>query len=99
MNINVQFVDTRKIASVEELVNEKLTHLEAKYDFITNSAVFLKEEKHEGDRSHVCEVRLSVPGPQLFASSNETFFEKAVARTFEDLQKQLQKYKEKIQRH
>ena len=63
MNINVQFVDTRKIASVEELVNEKLTQLEAKYDFITNAAVFLKEEKHEGDRSHVCEVRLSVPLP------------------------------------
>lgn len=97
MNIEIQFVNTRKIDSVEELIRQKLKDLSAKYDYITNAAVFIKEEKHPNERDHVCEIRLSVPGPQLFASSHETLFEKAVVNTIEDLERQLKKHKEKMQ--
>lgn len=99
MNIEIQFVNTRKIASVEELIRQKLNDLNKKYDFITNAAVFIKEEKHPNERNHVCEIRLSVPGPQLYASSHETLFEKAAVNTIDDLERQLRKQKEKMQRH
>ena len=99
MNIEIRFVHAVQNDSLEEQVQEKLHNLERKYDWITNAAVFLKDEKHPNEENYVCEIRLSVPGPQLFASSNEVNFHKAINSTIQQLSTQLEKHKTKMVSH
>lgn len=99
MKIEIQFVHAVHSDSLVEQVTEKLQNLEQKYDWITNAAVFLKSEKHPNEENFVCEIRLSVPGPQIFASSNEINFNKAINSTIQQLSGQLSKKKEKFTAH
>lgn len=95
MNVDIQFVHTEKNSELEAHVNDKLNHLVTKYDSITQAAVFIREEKHPEGRDYQCEIRLSVPGPQLFAESHEVNFHKAINETISDLSTQLEKKKDK----
>lgn len=99
MNIEIRFVHAVQNDSLETQVTEKLQALERKYDWITNAAVFLKDEKHPNEENYVCEIKLSVPGPQLFASSNEVNFNKAINNTIQQLGVQLEKLKAKMVAH
>lgn len=99
MNIEMQFVDTPAIDTVEELVRKKLGKLKDRYNWITNAAVFFKVEPQEQAKKSICEVRLSVPGPQLFASAQESSFEKAFSFVAKQLEVQLEKHKDKMTRH
>lgn len=99
MNIEIRFVHAVQNDSLEVQVTEKLHKLEEKYDWITNAAVFFKDEKHPNEENYVCEIRLSIPGPQLFASSNEVNFHKAINNTIQQLSVQLEKQKSKMVSH
>ncbi|HZJ37050.1 MAG TPA: HPF/RaiA family ribosome-associated protein [Gillisia sp.] len=44
-------------------------------------------------------MKLSVPGPQIFAESNEESFEAAIAETVSDLERQLSKRKAQMKSH
>lgn len=97
MNIETRFVHAKRSESLEKHVSEKLGRLHNKYDWITNAAVFLKEEKHPESKNFECEIRLSVPGPQLFAQANDTSFNKAINKAIGEIGSQLEKKKEKMQ--
>lgn len=97
MNIDIQFVHAVQNDSLVDQVNDKLGRLNAKYDWITNAAVFLKEEKHPQGKDYECEIRLSVPGPQIFAKAAEINFNKAINEAVSDLSVQLEKKKDKMQ--
>lgn len=99
MNIEIRFVQAVQNDNLEERVKEKLDKLVGKYEWITNAAVFLKTEKHPNEENYVCEIRLSVPGPQIFASSNETNFNTAINSTIQQLSVQLEKQKAKMLAH
>ncbi|MBD3637777.1 MAG: HPF/RaiA family ribosome-associated protein [Crocinitomicaceae bacterium] len=97
MEIEIQFIRARKNDSLESQVHDKLERLGNKYDWITKAVVFLKEEKHPQGKDYECEMRLSVPGPQIFAQSQEVNFNKAINETIHDLGMQLEKKKDKMQ--
>jgi ribosome-associated translation inhibitor RaiA len=58
----------------------------------------LKLEKSDITANKVCEIRLAVPGNDLFATSQCTTFEEAVNETIEALQKQIRKLKTKFEK-
>ena len=93
MIIIIQFVHMEKISSAEAIVKEKLENLKVKFDDIIRAEVFFKEEKADVEKGKICEVRLSLPGPRIHASSNESSFQAAIAETIRDLKKQLDKRK------
>ena len=97
MNIEINFVHAQRSEKSEEHVTAKLNGLYEKYDWMTNAAVFLKEEKHDNDENCECEIRLSVPGPQLFAKAHNDNFFKAINSVIDELGIQLQKKKSKMQ--
>ena len=96
MNIEIQFVGFKKSESLEDQINKKLGKLSDRYNWITNAAVFLKQENSNEDKNCSCDIRLSVPGPQLFAESTEVNFNAAINETISDLSVQLEKKKEKM---
>ncbi len=93
MDIIVQFVHADKNSAIETQVKEKLEDLKSKFDFIIRAEVFFKEEKADIEKGKICDIRLSLPGPRVHASSNESSFHAAVAETIRDLEKQLNKRK------
>ncbi len=99
MKVNIQFVQTTQKKWAEELVNQKLDDLGQKYDWIIGADVFFKEEKDTDGKGKICDIRLSLPGPRIFASSDEDNFEASVAETIRDLEVQLKKRKAQMSTH
>ena len=99
MTIDIQFIQMPTSESMNTFVTEKLNKLAKKYDWIIRADVFFKSENDPARKGKICEIRLSAPGPRLFAKSNEEFFEKAVINTVLELEKQLKKRKETFQKH
>ncbi|MBN1634374.1 MAG: HPF/RaiA family ribosome-associated protein [Ignavibacteria bacterium] len=99
METIIQFVQTEKNNATENLVKDKLENLSERYDWLIRADVFFKEEKGTYGKGKICDIRLSCPGPRIFASSNEDSFENAVAETIRDLEVQLKKRKSEMRSH
>lgn len=95
MNIRVQSIhfnaDKKLLAFIEKKV-EKLTHF---YDRILGCDVVLKLENASDTFSKISELRIAVPGYDLFAKEQRKTFEEGVDCGIESLKKQLEKHKEK----
>ena len=99
MQTRVQFVNMPTSESLEEFINEKITTLPRKYNWLIKAEVKIKEENDPTPKGKVCEMELSAPGPRIFASSNEESFEAAVMETIKDLDRQLQRRKGSMRPH
>ena len=99
MKATVQFIDMEKSPYVEELLRKKLNKLFDRYEWIQRAQVFYKIEKASVGKGKICEIRLSVPGPRIFASSDEESFEKATDETIKDLRRQLKTRKSDLYPH
>ncbi|MBT2159714.1 ribosome hibernation-promoting factor, HPF/YfiA family [Zobellia barbeyronii] len=99
MQIIYEYHDVSASGRLEGLVKEKLEKLEHKYDFVHRADVFFKKENRSDDQEMFCDIRLSMPGPRIFASSNAETFEAAMSKTVRDLQDQLRKVKDKMSAH
>ena len=99
MKTEIRYVHAVQNDRVEAQLTEKLSSLQKKYDWVSKAAVFFKDEKHPNEENYVCEIRLSVPGQQLFASANEVNFNKAINSTVKHLTVQLKKLKAKMISH
>lgn len=93
MTINIQFVNLDYSDSLAEFTTKKLNKLLEKYEWLISADVFFKEEGTNPDKGKICNIKLGVPGPDVFATSDEKNFEMAVKETISDLQIQLKKKK------
>ena len=99
MNIIFEYHDVSASERLESLATEKLNDLAQKYPFVIRADVFFKKENTSDDYGFECGIRLSAPGPRLYATSNELGFEAAINETISDLKDQLEKRKAKMQHH
>ena len=100
MKMNIQFVQMDTNLNVEELLVKRLQKISKKYDWIVSADVFYIEEKDTNSgKGKICEIRLSVPGPRIFASSNEDSLEKATDKTVRDIEVLLKKRKATMKSH
>lgn len=96
MDTIFEYHDITASDRLEKAVTEKLDYLAEKYPFVHRADVFFKKQNRSDEKEQVCDIRLSMPGPRLFASSNEKSFEAAIAATFRDLNTHLEKKKAKM---
>ncbi|WP_378182821.1 ribosome hibernation-promoting factor, HPF/YfiA family [Aquimarina sp. SS2-1] len=96
MTINIQFVQMPTSEYMEGYVQEKLEKLYKKYDWIIKSDVFFKKENDPKGNGKICDMELSLPGPKIYATSNEKNYELAVKETLKDLERQLKKRKQEM---
>ena len=99
MKIDIQYVQIPTSESMTSYVENRLNKLAAKYSRLIRAEVFLKREKDPKGKGRICEMEFSLPGPRIFASSNEKNFELAVKQTISDIEKRLQKRKSEIIAH
>lgn len=96
MEIKIQFVQVPKNDAVEEFAVKRLLKMAKKYEWLIKTDVFYKLEPDTKGKGKICEIRLSLPGPRIFAASDEESFEAATDETIRDLEKQLRKRKNEM---
>jgi len=78
-----------------DFIQRKVDKLETFYDRMVDGEVFLRLN-NEGIDNKTVEIRLKVPGSQLFAKEQAVSFEAATDLATEALRKQLKKFKTKV---
>lgn len=96
MNINIQSPHLKITPELNDFVIDKVSKFTNFYNNIVSCDVILKIENSSTDDNKVCEIRLAVPGNDLFAEKQTTTFEESVASAVTILEKQLQKKKDKL---
>ncbi len=79
-----------------DFIQKKASKLEAVYDKIVDGEVFLKEENGDANSNKVVEIKLNIPGNQLFVKEQSDSFEAAADMAVSALRRQLKKHKEKL---
>lgn len=99
MTVNFQYVNTDVSETLSAFATEKLEKLASKFEFIISAQVYIKHDDKDHQAGKICNIELSLPGPRLFATSNEKNYELAVNQTISDLSRQLKKRKEIFKTH
>ncbi|PKQ44316.1 ribosome hibernation-promoting factor, HPF/YfiA family [Confluentibacter flavum] len=94
MIINYEYVGVDVSETLSAFTEEKLRKLFDRYEFLISATVYFKQDENQHETSKICNIELSLPGPRIFASSNEQNFEVSVKETIGDLERQLKKRKE-----
>ena len=78
-----------------KLIKKKIVKLETFYNRIIDGEVFLKIENNESRINKIIEIKLNIPGDQLFAKERARTFEIGADQVTEALRRQIKKFKEK----
>lgn len=82
---------------LRNIIDEKIEKLYTIDNRIVHADIFLKKGGHSGIEDKLVEIRLRVPGPEIFAQTYSDTYEKAVVATVEKLRKQMIKKKELLE--
>lgn len=100
MTVNYEYDGVKSSDELETYVNGKIEKLFNKYEFIVRADVFFKAENTSGKKSGMkTSIRLSAPGPRLFAESSTDSFHKSASEVVTSLERQLNKRKDAMQTH
>jgi len=99
MDIIIQSLGFTASDNLKALIEEELGKLIHKDDIIVRANVTLYKASDSIPDNNYCEIRLEIPGKDLFAKRSSDAFEKAVVNTVEVIKKQLIKMKEKLTDH
>src|SRR5690349_22576734 len=95
MRVQVHAVHFSADQKLIRFVRKKLEKLETFYDRLVDGEVFLRLN-NEGIENKTVEIKLKVPGNQLFAKEQARSFEEATDLATEALRAQLNKFKTKL---
>jgi len=95
MNLKISSVHFDADKKLLDLIEKKIQKLEHYYSGLIGAEVKLKINNDHEKENKVVEVRLEVPGNDLFAKRECKTFEEAVDQIVDTLKTQLIKYKEK----
>ena len=95
MKVNINSVHFKSDKKLDSFITEKVEKLSDLYDGIIGSEVTLRVNNSEDHDNKIAEIRLLVPGNDLFAKKQSKSFEEATDIAVDALRKQLSKHKEK----
>ena len=95
MQIQFQSIHFKADSALIRFIEEKLEKLNLFHPGILSADVYLRLDKDQ-DRENKCvEVKLGIPGPDLYSSRKATSFEEASVEVVEALRRQLEKARSK----
>lgn len=95
MDIQVHAVHFKADQKLIDFINEKISKLQLFFDHIIASEVFLRIDKNNEGDNKIAEVKILIPGKELFAKKQCKSFEEAADLAVDALSKQVKKFKEK----
>ncbi len=95
MNVQVHSLHFNADKKLIGFVEGKIDKLNQFYDKIIGSEVFLRLDNAEDRQNKVAEIKLAIPGKDLFAKKQCSSFEEATDEAVEALRRQIHKFKGK----
>ncbi|HJZ39840.1 MAG TPA: ribosome-associated translation inhibitor RaiA [Bacteroidales bacterium] len=96
MNIRINAVRFDADTKLEQFIQKKVSKLERYFDDIINAEVFLRLENTTDLENKVVEIKLDIPGSDLFARKQSKSFEASTDIVVDALKQQILKHKEKL---
>ena len=96
MDIKINSVRFDADQKLIDHVNKKVNKLGLFFEGIILAEVFLRLENVPDDENKIAEIKLQIPGNDLFVKKQSKTFEEAVNKGVDTLYRQLTKYKEKL---
>lgn len=93
MKVIVQSLGFRASEALENFIREKLKVI--KYDKLIGANVVLHKGAENTPNNNHCEIRLEIPGNDVFAKRNSLYFETAISACIEALNETLKRSKSK----
>lgn len=99
MQIQVHSIHFDADQKLITFIEEKIEKLNTFHDNIMGAEVFLRLDKAESHENKITEIKLFVPGADLFAKRQCKSFEEATDESVEALRRQIIKKKDKARAH
>ncbi len=98
MNVSINSVHFKADNKLEQFIEKKVGKLSGFYEGVIGSEITLKISKSEVKDNKVAEIRLQIPGYDLYAKKQSNTFEEATDTAISALKKQLEKHKRKFKK-
>ena len=98
MDIKIHSIHFDADVKLIEFINSKLKKLIQFYVDILGAEVFLRLDRAGDLENKVVEIRLNIPGNELFAKKNSKTFEESTDLCVEALRRQIRKHKTKLKK-
>ncbi len=96
MKINISSLQFKADVKLEDFIREKINKTSNLFDGLIGCDVILRLDQASNNENKIAEVRMFIPGNDLFAKKQAKSFEEAIDNAVDALKKQLSKHKEKI---
>jgi putative sigma-54 modulation protein len=94
MSINFNYQHVTASQELEAFTEEKLQSIFDRYNWVTRADVFFRTENTSSrETGMIAEIRLSAPGPRLFAEESQINFKDSVSKVVSQLKTQCEKRK------
>ena len=97
MEIQIQAVGFKADQKLLDFANSKIQKLAQFSDNLVLAEVFFRLEHATDEENKISEIKIELPGTELFAKKQSKTFEDATDQAIEAIRKQLLKVKEKAQ--
>ena len=98
MDIKIHSIRFDADTKLLDFINVKVQKLIQYFDDIIGAEVFLRLDKSQDLENKVVEIRLTLPGNELFAKKQSKTFEESTDLSVEALRKQIVRHKSKLRR-
>lgn len=95
MQVNVQSIHFDADAKLVDFIQGKVNKLDQFYDNIIEGEVYLRLDKSDINENKVAEIKVSIPGKELFARKQCKTFEEATDSACAALRRQITRFKGK----
>ncbi|MFT6799825.1 MAG: putative sigma-54 modulation protein [Nonlabens sp.] len=100
MTIQFNYQHVSGSTDLENYTKEKLQTIFDRYRWVTRADVFFIAENTSSDQTGmIAQIRLSAPGPRLFAEESHNTFTASVSKVIDQLKAQCEKRKATIITH
>jgi len=96
MQVKIQSVHFTADQRLEEFIGEKLSKLNNRFDQIISAEATLRLEKSATRENKIAEIKLMIPGNDLFAKKQSKTFEEATDLAIDALKTQINKRKRRV---
>ncbi len=95
MEVKIQAVGFKADAKLQEFATNKINKLDTFSDSLIEAEVFFKVLNTSDEENKEAEIKISIPGNDLFAKKSAKSFEEAIDNAVEALRRQIRKIKGK----
>lgn len=98
MNVSINSVHFKADNKLEQFIEKKVGKLSGFFEGVIGSEITLKVSKSETKDNKIAEIRIQIPGYDLYAKKQSNTFEEATDTAINALKKQLEKHKRRFKK-